>query len=218
MENTNFYEKLKAEFPEFITLRLDEQQQGSLKSLIGYTEGALTSYRIEVAEANEKYKIYAEQIRDEKRTEALNAAKAKMQKTLDTEFKHIQDRVINAENALVKATRQPATKDSSEELLRFLRHKEIRDSLSAMSLSKRTEYLINGVQRGDAAVLRAVEAQSVVSDLVPSDVLNRANEVYIKQVAPQQTVELKIAQADLEGAEVIRNLTQVVMGHLENEK
>jgi hypothetical protein len=86
MENTNFYEKLKAEFPEFITLRLDEQQQGSLKSLIGYTEGALTSYRIEVAEANEKYKIYAEQIRDEKRTEALNAAKAKMNAKLTTFF------------------------------------------------------------------------------------------------------------------------------------
>ncbi len=210
MENENFYQKLKQEFPEFNTANLSDDTQKSLESLLSYTSGSLDTYRIKIAE------LKADVVHSElKKSELLAEVKVKFQKTLTNEFQHVQDRVAVAQQALDAATCEPEPKDSSAALLRHLEQREIRDNLSTMPLAKRTEHLINGAQGGDAAILRAIEAQPIVSDLMPLDVMNRANTMYVEKIAPQQTSELAVAAANLDGAAVIRNLTEVVLGHIE---
>ena len=212
MNNENYYEILKANYPTFnATLRLDERQQKSLKSLLGYTEGALSSYRSEALKLKEDTSRS-----DDFKQKQLSEAKAKMQKTLDNEFKHIENRVIDAQNVLYAATHPAKPKDTTEALLRFLQEQEIRTGLAAMLLAKRLEILLSTCKRGNATVLRAVESQPVISDLVPSDVVDRANHAYASQVAPVQAEALNLAKQDLAGAEAIRSLTRVELGYIES--
>jgi len=216
METTNFYEKLKTQFTTFkSSLRLDERQQESLKSLLAYTDGALNTYRNEIAQANKNYSMYNREIRDKKRTEALSAAKEKLQKTLDNVFKPFEHRVTAAEQALYKVTHEEPPKDAAKELLQFMQRKEIRDHLQTMPLAKRTELLLNSTQELDPTILRAVESQPKTSDLVPENVLQRANSIYAEKGAPSMVEKLESAKKDLDGAELIRNLTQVAIGHIE---
>ena len=209
--NENYYEKIKANYPTFqATLQLNERQQKSLKSLLGYTEGALSSYREEV-EKSKNDVVHSEEFKQKK----LAEFRAQNQRTLDNEYGYVQARLVAAEVALDSATRPPEPKDGSEALLRFLQEQEIRAGLAAMLLAKRLEILLGTCKRGNATALRAVESQSVVSDLIPADVMDRAGKVYASKVAPVQIEAVNLAKADLAGAEAIRNLTQVEMGRIE---
>ena len=211
MENVNYYEKLRANYSTFnATLQLDEQQQKSLNSLLGYTEGSLTSFRAEVEKSKNDI-VHSQEFKQKKLTEF----RAKNQQTLDNEFSHVQSRLVAAQTALQNATHPAKPKDTTEELLRFMQAKEIRENLEKMSMAKRTEFLLSGAQSGDSGVLRAVETQPVTSSLVPSDVLHRANEVLAAKIAPETFAALNLAKEDLEGAELVKNLTQVELGRIE---
>ena len=212
----NSYQKLKENFPTFnSTLRLDERQINSLQDLLGYVEGALSSYRSKVQEADSKYSQYNEQIRDQKRTEALRESKAKSKGSIEAEFKKVQDRVVGARTALHNATHQATPKDSTEALLRFMQQKEIRDHLEKMPLAQRVEALQNTCSDGRGAVLWAVESQPITSDLVPTDVMNRATGTLAGKMAPEQSALVELAMEDLEGALAVKNLAEVEMGHIE---
>ena len=138
-----------------------------------------------------------------------------MQETLNREYKAVQSRFALAKQALHNATHPEKPKDSVEALLQHMQQQEIRAGLKELPPAKRTEYLFDSVEAGDATVLRAVESQPVTSDLVPSDVLDRASKTYAQKIAPQQTEAVSLAKADLEAAEKVRNLVQVALGYIE---
>ena len=209
MNNENYYEKLKKSHTIFNGLNLDERQKESLKSLLNYSFGAISSLRRRISELSQDI-VHNEQYKKEK----LSEAKASLQETLDREFKGVQNRLALAKQALHTATRQEP-KDTPEKLLQFMEGKEIRDNLKSLPPAKRTEVLLDSVQRGDSTVLRAIQSQPVTSDLVPSDVLERASKTYSKKVAPQQLESLTTAKTDLEAAEKIKNLTEVALGYIE---
>jgi hypothetical protein len=211
MNNINYYQKLKADYPTFgSTLHLDERQQRSLESLLGYTAGALNSYRNEVGKSRADIDHSSEF-----KAEKLKAIRTKCVGAIDTEFGYIQDRVKAAKTALYNATHPVKPADNTEELLRFMKSKEIRDSLAAMPLAKRVEFALNTGQNGDGSVLQAIEGQPVTSDLVPSDDMERINKVYEDRAAPQQSMLLDSAKMDLEGALAVKNLAEVEMGRIE---
>ena len=209
MENENYYEKLKESHTIFKSLSLDKGQQERLRSLLNYSFGAISSLRRRLSELSQDA-IHNEQFKKEK----LNEVKAELQSTLDREYKSVQNRFTLTQQALRNATHQEP-KDSSEALLRFMQQQEIRDNLRSLPSAKRTEILLDTVEAGNPAVLRAVESQPVTSDLVPSDVLDRASKTYAQKIAPQQTEAVSLAKADLEAAEKVRNLVQVALGYIE---
>ena len=209
MNNGNYLEKLKQSHPVFNDLNLDKGQQERLKSLLNYSFGAINSLRRRLSELSQDA-IHNEEFKKEK----LKEAKAELQKEIDREFKAVQNRLALAQQTLHNATYQKP-KDSSEALLRFMQQQEIRDNLRSLPSAKRTEILLDTVEAGNPAVLRAVESQPVTSDLVPSDVLDRASKTYAQKIAPQQTEAVSLAKADLEAAEKVRNLVQVALGYIE---
>jgi hypothetical protein len=212
----NYYEKLKADFPAFgSTLRLDERQQKSLRDLLGFIEGALTSFRSKAQEADSKYADFNEKIRSEKRAELLGAAKAKSLGSIEAEFNKVQDRVSKARTALHNATHLPKPKDSAEELLRFMQQKEVRDKLERLPMDERVGILQMTCRAGRGDLLWAVETQSIVSDLVPKDVMERSAETLGETMAPEQTAMVELATADFEGATAIKNLAGVELGRIE---
>ena len=218
MDNENYYDKLRANFPSFnSSLRLDERQKKSLESLIGFTEGALSSFRSKVQEADSKFSQYNEKIRGEKRAEALREAKAKSMGSIETEFKKVQDRVVGARTALYNATHLSRPTDSSEALLRFMQQKEIRDGLGNLPIGERIALLQNACGSGDASVLWAIEGRPITSQLLPkdSDVLDRAAKTLVGKMAPEQSALLELSKQDLEGATAIKNLAEVEMRRAE---
>jgi hypothetical protein len=216
MNNINYYEKLQENFPTFrSTLRLDERQIKSLDSLLGFSQGALSSFRSKVQEADSKYADFNEKIKGEKRAEALREAKAKSIGSIEAEFNKVQDRVPKARTALHNATHLPKPKDTAEELLRFMQQKEVRDKLERLPLDERVGILQMTCRAGRGDVLWAVENQSIVSDLVPKDVMERSAETLAEKMAPEQFALLELAEQDLEGALAVKNLAEVTMGHLE---
>ncbi|PXF58869.1 MAG: hypothetical protein C4B58_05275 [Deltaproteobacteria bacterium] len=211
MENTNYYEKLGAEYPRFNSLQINEERQRELlKSQLRYSYGAISTLR---DKANE---LKADTVHSESRkAELLAETKTKLQATLAQEFKPFEDRVTAAEQALHSATHEARPKDTVEELLQFMKGKELRDSLAAMPLAKGVEFTLNTAQNGDPSVLRAVESQPITSNLIPEDVLQRANTAYASKVAPQRVVELEMAKSDLDKATLIKSLTQIELDYLE---
>jgi hypothetical protein len=212
----NYYESLKANFPAFgSTLRLDERQIKSLDSLLGFTEGALSSYRTKVQAADRKYADFNEKIRSEKRAELLSTAKAKSLGSIEAEFNKVQDRVPKARTALHNATHLPKPKDSAEELLRFMQQKEVRDKLDRLPMDERVGILQMTCRAGRGDLLWAVENQSIVSDLVPKDVMERSAETLAEKMAPEQFALVELAMEDLAGATAVRNLAEVTIGHMD---
>lgn len=210
--NENYYEKLKADFPTFgATLRLDERQQKSLQDLLSYTEGALSSYRSEIAIAKADTDHSSEF-----KAEKLKIAKTKSIGSIEAEFSKVQERLPRAQSVLHAATHQAAPKDSSEALLRHMQGREIREGLGKMPLSERVKFLQESCQDGHGDVLWAIENQPIISDLIPPDVMDRATETLGAKMAPEQSVLVEMAEQDFEGAEVVRNLAMVEMGHIEN--
>lgn len=211
----DYYQKLKENFPAFnATLQLDDRQQKSLDSLLGFTEGALTSCRGEVAKADTLYSQFNEKIRDQKRSEALNTAKSKSIGSIKSEFEKIENRVLSAKSMLHAATHLAKPADSSEALLRYLQQKEIRDDLAALPLAKRIGVVADTVQKGEGSVLHAIEDQPVTSDLVPKDILERSLKTYGDQVAPKQSKMVSLAEQDAQGALLIKNLASVEIGRM----
>ena len=209
MNNENYYEKLKQNHPVFNDLNLDKGQQKRLESLLSYSSGAVNSLRNVISELSQDV-IHSEEYKKER----LNQAKAELQSTLDREFSVFKTKSALAKQELQAAT-HPQAKDSTEELLQFMQGKEIRDNLKSLPPAKRTEVLLDSVQRGDSTILKAIQAQPVTSDLVPSDVLDRASKTYAQKIAPQQTEAATLAEQDLQAAEKVRNLVQVAMGYIE---
>jgi hypothetical protein len=212
----DYYTKLKAEFPTFgATLQLDGRQQKSLDSLLGFTEGALSSYRSEVAKVDSQFSQFNNEIRAEKRSEALNTARAKAEGSIKTEFQKIENRVATAKSALYAATHQAKPKDSSEALLRFLQQKEIRDKLSTVPQGERVGFLQKTCRAARGDILWAVENQSIVSDLIPEDAMARSAETLGETMAPEQTAMVENATQDLAGATAVKNLAGVELGRIE---
>jgi len=209
MNNENYLEKLKESHTIFNDLNLDERQRESLKSLLSYSFGALNSLRNKIAELSQDI-IHNEEYKKEK----LSEAKSELQKTLDNQFNAVKNRFALAQQELQAATHQEP-KDSNEKLLQFMEAKEIRDNLRSLPPAKRTEYLFDSVEAGDATVLRAVESQPLTSDLISKDVMGKARKAYNKKIAPQQSEAVNLAKSDLEAAEKIRNLTLVALGFVE---
>ena len=205
------YKKLKESHQVFNDLNLSEAQQTSLDSLIGYSAGSLNSLKNKITELRQD-NIHSEEFK----AKALKDAKASLQKTLDLEYQGVQGKLALAQQALHNATHQAKSKDTTEELLRFMQEKEIRDSLEKLPLAKRIDFVMDGVENGDATILRAVESQPITSDLIPDkDVLERANSIYAEKGAPTLVANVKQAEANFESATKIRNLTAIAMQYLE---
>ena len=151
MNNENYYEKLKKSHTIFNGLNLDERQKESLKSLLNYSFGAISSLRRRISELSQDI-VHNEQYKKEK----LNEAKAELQKEIDREFKAVQNRLALAQRELHGATRQEPPKDSAEALLQHMQQQEIRNDLRRLPPAKRTEYLLDTAKAGNPAVLRAV--------------------------------------------------------------
>ena len=205
----NYYKKLRDAHTIFNDLNLDKGQQERLKSLITYSAGSLNSLRNKISELSQDI-VHSEEYKKKK----LKEAKAELQETLNREYKAVQNRLALAQQSLHSATHSEP-RDTTEALLQHMQQQEIRAGLKELPPAKRTELLLNTAQNGDATVLRAVESQPVTSDLVPPDILKRAGTVYAKKVAPAQLETLTTARADLEGAEKIKNLTEVALGFVE---
>ena len=133
----NYYEKLKANFPVFgSSLRLDERQQKSLESLIGFTEGALSSFRSKVQEADSEFADFNEKIKGEKRTEALRESKAKSIGSIEAEFNKVQDRVPRAQGVLHDAIHQGKPQKKNNQPPRKIRMIEFPPNTSSPSASQ----------------------------------------------------------------------------------
>lgn len=210
MTNENYYEKLKKSHTIFNDLNLDERQRESLKSLLSYSAGSINSLKNKIAELD-RDNIHS----TEYKAKALNEAKASLQKTLDNQFNAVKNRLALAKQELQAATHPEKPKDPTEKLLQFMQAKEIREGLEKMPLAERMEFVLNSAEAGNPSVLRAVQSQPVTSDLVPSDILDRASTAYAERVAPGQYKALTTAKADLQAAEKVKNLVQVALGYIE---
>ena len=210
MNNGNYLEKLKQSHPVFNDLNLDKNQQERLKSLLSYSHGAISSLRNRLSELSQDA-IHNEQFKKEK----LNEVKAELQSTLDREFSVFKTKTALAQQSLHSATHSEKPKDSVEALLQHMQQQEIRNDLRRLPPAKRTEYLLDSAEAGNPSVLRAVQNQPVTSDLVPSDILDRASKTYAQKIAPQQSEAVTLAEQDLQAAEKVRNLVQVAMGYIE---
>jgi hypothetical protein len=170
----------------------------------------MNSYRSEIAIAKADTDHSSEF-----KAEKLKTAKTKSIGSIEAEFNKVQDRLPRAQSVLHAATHQAKPKDSTEALLRHMQGREARDKLEVMPLSERVGHLQRTCEDGHGEVLWAIENQSIMSNLVPKDVMDRSAETLAGKVAPQQAAMVELAKQDFEAALAVKNLAEVEIRHIE---
>lgn len=210
MNNENYYIKLKENFTAFKSLNLEPDIEKTLKDTISLSYRSLAAHKKEIENARLN-NIHS----DEYKAGKLAEHKGKLQQGLDRAFNAHETMLATAQGAVRAAVLPPEPEDATERLLLLLQRQEIRQGLEKMPLKDRSKVTLQSVQEGKGDPLQSILTQPMTSDLLPKEELARYSDLYVEKVFPQCAAELKMAERNAEAATLVRNLTAVTFGHIE---